>query len=193
MSSSVQFGRTRISYDLVRRERSTLLIEVHPDKTVLAVAPINTDLASIDEKMLKRAPWILKQQQEFDQFRPVLPAYAFFSGEAFRYIGRQCRLKLRKAKNECVRLQRGELIVSLINRDDREKIRQLLQAWFLERADSVISELWVKCVRRMQVYGIEPKGFRLRKMRTRWGSCQKNGTVLLNPELICAPKPASSI
>ena len=32
------------------------------------------------------------------------------------------------------------------------------------------------------------KGFQLRFMSKRWGSCTGKGTIILNPELIAAPK-----
>jgi predicted metal-dependent hydrolase len=38
--------------------------------------------------------------------------------------------------------------------------------------------------------GIEPRqiGFQMRYMSKRWGSCTKEGKIILNPELVAAPK-----
>lgn len=37
-------------------------------------------------------------------------------------------------------------------------------------------------------YEVEPNKLEIRKMKHRWGSCSTNGRILLNPELIKAPK-----
>jgi predicted metal-dependent hydrolase len=37
-------------------------------------------------------------------------------------------------------------------------------------------------------YKVEPSSIVLREMPTRWGSCTAKGKVILNPELIKAPK-----
>ncbi|GAB5444341.1 MAG: hypothetical protein Fues2KO_46900 [Fuerstiella sp.] len=40
----------------------------------------------------------------------------------------------------------------------------------------------------MEPHGIKTKPYRLRRMKTRWGNCGKTGQILLNPELVTAPK-----
>lgn len=184
----VLFGKSRIRYQLQFRQRKSLGIIVYPDQSVVAIAPNGADVKVIDDKVLKRAPWILKQQREFEAFLPMLPPHKFISGESFRYLGRQYKLRIFQAKAEKVVLQRGMIQVSLPDRKDSARVQQLLEAWFRQRFEQVISELWPKCVASVQRHGIEAKTYQLRKMKTRWGSCGKNGIILLNPELISAPK-----
>ncbi|MCB0214892.1 MAG: DUF45 domain-containing protein, partial [Anaerolineae bacterium] len=37
-------------------------------------------------------------------------------------------------------------------------------------------------------HGIDADNFEIRRMKNRWGSCTKEGHILLNPDLIIAPK-----
>jgi predicted metal-dependent hydrolase len=185
----VSFGRKRIAYRLKRSDRKTLGIQVHPDLSVVAIAPHASDIALIDEKIRRRGSWILKQQKAFEAFLPILPPHKYISGESFRYLGRQYKLRLFTAKTERVRMQRGQIQVSLPDREDTGRVRTLIQSWFRQRAETVFAELWPKCVQRVEAHGIKPKGYRLRIMKTRWGSCSKSGNILLNPELISASKP----
>lgn len=184
----VRYGKSRISYQLAFRKRRTLAIDVYPDQSVIAVAPNGADVSIVDDKVLKRASWILKQQRDFEAYLPVLPRHKFISGEAFRYLGRQYKLRILQAKTERVSLQRGQLHISLADRKDSAKVEQLLESWFRHRLELIVADLWPKCVAKVERHGIEPKTYQLRKMKTRWGSCGKNGTILLNPELIAAPK-----
>lgn len=178
---SVRFGRKEIPFAVTYSDRKTLGIEVYPDLSVVAVAPTGADTQTIDEKVLKRASWILKQQNEFEAFLPILPVDKYISGESFRYLGRQHKLRIFKAKAEKVRMHRGQLQVSLPDRTDSARVKELLTEWFHNRAELIIGELWPKCVSRVERHGIEPKTYRLRQMKTRWGSCGKNGNILLNP------------
>jgi len=184
----VLYGKSPVSYQLHFRRRKTLGIDVYPDQSVIAVAPNGADVSVVDEKVLKRAPWILKQQRDFEAFLPILPPHKYISGESFRYLGRQYKLRLIKAKTERVSLQRGQIHVSLPDRNDSLQVKTLLDVWFRQRAEIVIAELWPKCIAKVEPHGIQPKTYQLRKMKTRWGSCGKNGIILLNPELIAAPK-----
>ena len=185
---TIRYGRVPISFQLRFANRKTLGIEVYPDQSVVAVAPNGAEAAAVDQKILKRASWILKQQRDFESFLPILPPHKYTSGESFRYLGRQHKLRVFQAKTERVSLKRGQIHVSLTDRNDSSQVETLLDVWFRNRAELVVAELWPKCVAKVAPHGIEARNYQLRKMKTRWGSCGKNGIILLNPELIAAPK-----
>ena len=63
---SIQYGTQEIFFELQRSGRKTLAIEVHPDSTVHIIAPEDSTLQDIDQKVEKRASWIIKQQQYFE-------------------------------------------------------------------------------------------------------------------------------
>lgn len=52
---SIQYGESRITFAIVRRERRTLEIAVEPDASVVVAAPRNAPLAAIEAKVRKRA------------------------------------------------------------------------------------------------------------------------------------------
>ena len=91
---SIQYGHSTIEYDLTFSPRKTLAIDVHPDLSVAVQAPEGTELADIEAKVRKRAPWILRQQRQFEVYLPKLPPRQYDSGETHRYLGRQYRLKV---------------------------------------------------------------------------------------------------
>jgi predicted metal-dependent hydrolase len=71
-----------------------------------------------------------------------------------------------------------------------DKVKLLIQAWLRSRADAIFTERYAYCLTLVTKIGIEPKlpGFQMRYMSKRWGSCTKDGKIILNPELIAAPK-----
>ncbi|WP_019011208.1 M48 family metallopeptidase [Deinococcus aquatilis] len=181
-----EYGTTRIPYQVVRRERNTLSIEVLPDGTVQAVAPLDTREEEIRWRLEKRGAWILRQQRELALLPPPLPPRKYVSGETHRYLGRQHRLRVLIGREEEVRVTRGELLVTA---KAPERAERVLQAWLRERAEQVLAERMVVCQEKASHHGIRYSGeFRLRRMTTRWGSCSRAGRLTFNPLLIQAPK-----
>lgn len=186
---SVFFGQTEICYGVNFCDRKTLAIHVYPDGQVMIDAPHDASNQAIAEKVKKRAPWIIKQKIQFEAYPPALPQRQYISGETHRYLGRQYRLQINQGIMEQVKLMHGRLIVETVNSDKAEKIKAMVQDWYRLRAKVVFSERYDFCVRQVAQLGIEhQKSFQLRFMSKRWGSCTNQGNIILNPELIAAPK-----
>ncbi|MEO8392861.1 MAG: SprT family zinc-dependent metalloprotease [Chloroflexota bacterium] len=185
----VLFGTTAIEFELTFSERKTLAIHVFPDGSVVVDAPMETPLAEVEVKVLKRAAWILRQQRQFQSYAApkVLPR-RYVNGESYRYLGRQYRLKIVEYSLERVVLSRGYLTVSLHNTSDKEHIAQLVEKWYRQRAQFVFQERFVLCYPHVAFLGIPHPEFAIRDMKSRWGSCTATGRILLNLKLIQAPK-----
>jgi len=186
---SVLFGDTEISFSLNYVDRKTLAIHVYPDGQVGVDAPLSTDIDKVYGKVKKRASWILKQQRQFESYPAPLPERRYISGETHRYLGRQYRLKVIEGMGEVVKMTRGMLHIETHNPQDRLCVKKLLQAWYRSKALSVFTERYAQCLQYVERLGIHHnKGFQMRYMSKRWGSCTGKGTITLNPELIAAPK-----
>ena len=186
---SVFFGQTEIDYSVNFCERKTLAIHVYPDGNVIVDAPILASNQAIADKVKKKAPWIFKQKLKFESYPPVLSQRRYVSGETHRYLGRQYRLKVIKEKNECVKLLHGHLLIETNNPENRLHVKTLLQQWYRLRAKMIFSERYDFCIQQIANLGIEHyQGIQLRFMPKRWGSCTGKGHIILNPELIAAPK-----
>jgi len=184
-SHSIQFGSKTIQFELHYSDRKSLGITVDPEMEVIVKAPLNKDLKSILEKVHKRAPWILKQQYYFLGFFPKTAKRKFVSGETHLYMGRQYLLKVIDSKKSEVKYK-GRIIQ--VSTTDRSKVETLLKDWYKEKAKIKFAEIAEPIIQRFKKYNVEPKGLYLLEMSKRWGSCTPKGKILLNPELIKAPK-----
>ena len=185
----VQYGSQSILFSLKYAERKTLAIEVHPDQTVLVIAPQHATLPSIEAKIGRRAAWITKQQRQFSRYAPPLPASECVSGKGYRYLGRQYRLKLSTAEVDQVRLWQGRLEVMTAIPQDQQQVEILIDQWYRDRAMKIFQERYQHCTQLVSPYGIaHQRGFELRNMPKRWGSCTPRGKIFLNPLLVSAPK-----
>jgi predicted metal-dependent hydrolase len=186
----VPYGSKNITFALEYSPRKTLAIEVHPDSSILVKAPTNATIESIESKVIHRATWIARQQHKFNRYAPPLPAPECVSGEGYRYLGRQYRLKLIESSSDKIRLWQGRLEVNTPTPFNREQVERAISNWFRDRATSIFEERYQYCTKLVAPYGIfqQSSGCELRTMSKRWGSCTPAGRIFLNPLLISAPK-----
>lgn len=185
---AIQYGRKRIEFQLLYSARTTLAIDVYPDLSVVVTAPKDADDAAVEQKMHKRAAWIVQQQRFFENYLPPIPARRYVSGESNRYLGRQYRLRVHDGDEDAVKMSRGQINVYLTDPSKKQRIKTLVVGWFRQRAEIVFRELFHDMVAKAERYGITADNFEIRRMKNRWGSCTSEGRILLNPDLIIAPK-----
>lgn len=185
MTATIQFGSKQINFKVTYSDRKTLGITVTPDLDVLVKAPLDTTLEKIKEKLRKKAPWIIRQKSFFLSFHPKTPARKYLSGETHLYMGRQYRLKIVEGKSESVKLKGRFLEVTT---NDKSSVKDLVNNWYLLNAKKKFHILAQPFIEKFKKYNVAPDSIVLRDMPTRWGSCTPRGKIILNPELIKAPK-----
>lgn len=185
MTDSIQFGSRLIDFRLEYSNRKSLGITVTPEMDVLVKAPSQTSIEKVKEKIKKRAPWIIKQQSFFLTFQPKTPARKFKGGETHLYLGRQYRLKIVNGKTETVKLK-GKFIE--VTTPNHSKTKHLVNNWYHENARTKFEEIAKPLIEKFRRHKVAPSSIVLRDMPTRWGSCTPKGKIILNPELIKAPK-----
>ena len=188
---AILYGRKRIEFQLLYSARKTLAIDVHPNLSVVVTAPKDTDDSAVGEKVHKRASWIVQQQRFFENYLPRIPPRRYVSGESHRYLGRQYRLRVHEGGEESVKMARGQINVFLTDTSKKNRIKALVTGWFRQRAEVVFQELFDSVAMKADRFGIVADAFEIRRMKNRWGSCTKENRILLNPDLIIAPKMCS--
>ncbi len=182
---NIRFGSVTIHFGLVYSRRKSLGITVTPDMEVIVKAPEDAPLDRIKKKVRHKAPWILRQLRFFLPFHPKTPAKRYVSGETHLYLGRQYRLRIIEGQSSHVKLK-GQFIE--ITCPDKAQTEPLLKKWYLERAKdrfATYAEPWIE---RFGKYAVAPSSLILREMPTRWGSCTARDKIILNPELVKAPR-----
>jgi len=185
MMASIQFGSKQIDFQIEYSDRKTLGITVTPDMDVLVKAPMDSTLSKIEETLKKKAPWIIKQQSFFLAYHPKTTERKYISGETHLYLGRQYLLKVEEDDHESVKLK-GKFIE--VKTKDKSRVKKLIDDWYLQNAKSKFNSTAIPLIEKFKKYKVEPSSIVLREMPTRWGSCTPKGKIILNPELIKAPK-----
>jgi len=186
MTDSIDFGSKTIDFQLTFSDRKSLGITITPDMEVIVKAPRDASIERIKEKVRKKSPWIIKQQGYFLAFHPRTPDKKYVSGETHLYLGRQYRLKVTEAMTNSVHFS-GSFFE--VQSKKKSSAKTLLRQWYRERAKMKFAEIAEPWIQRFEKYNVKPEAIYLQEMPKRWGSCTPKGKIILNPELIKAPKP----
>ena len=178
-----------IRVEVVRKDIKNLHLGVYPpDGRVRVSAPLHMNKEAIRLAVVSRLGWIRRKQKEFqEQVRES--QREMVSGESHYVEGRRYRLNVvvdPKRRGPLVQLRSGQILELVVppgtNRDTREKI---LESWYRKRLRERIPRLIEKWSNRI---GVVVNEVRIRKMKTRWGSCNvESRRIWLNMEL--AKKP----
>lgn len=185
MKQELIYGSEKIEYTLLLTDRKTLGISVHPDRSVEVKAPMGSTIEKVTQKIRKKAPWILKQKDHFLSFEPRTVPKRHVSGETHLYLGRQYQLKVIPSLENRVKYT-GRFIE--VYTSDTNEVKLQLSVWYREKAKQWFHKLTSQIKERFLKYGVAPKAIEINEMEYRWGSCSNSGRILLNPELVKAPK-----
>lgn len=176
-----------ISVEVIRKDIKNLHLGVYPpDGRVRVSAPLRIKDDAVRLAVIDRLSWIKRQRAKFGaQFRQS--RREIVTGESHYYRGRRYRLNVQE-KNGSPRVSlRGIATIDLFVRPgtDSEGREAVLQRWYREQLRSSIPSLLEKWQPKLKV---EVAAWGIKKMKTKWGSCNANRRRLwFNLEL--AKKP----
>jgi predicted metal-dependent hydrolase len=180
-----QYGSRQIDYLLVVCKRKTLGISVNPEMNVVIKAPEDATIEKINNVLLKKAPWIIKQLSFFLSFHPRQSPERYVNGASLLYLGRQYQLKVQRGLANKIDFDGRYMLVTL---KPKASASTVVKKWYRERAKSKFAEFAEPIIGGFSKYSVTPSGLFIQNMSTRWGSCTVSGKIILNPELLKAPR-----
>ncbi len=153
-----------------------------PDGRVRVSVPMQLSEVHIRSAIIARLPWI-RQKKALLLGKPQLPDKKFVSGEEHFLFGKKLALRvICRDRWSGAYVQDDTTLVLLVQADAPvEKKYAILNDWYREQLSERIPGLlrhWE------QVVGVEVSEWRIKRMRTRWGTCNiTQKRIWLNLEL----------
>ena|SRR6056297_2895018 len=185
----VAYGDIHIEFELIRKDVKNINLNVKPSMEVVVSANKEVPLDYIKRFVHRKGAWISEQLRYFGRFaQPEKPAKEYVSGESFKYLGRQYRLKVYPAKADSIRYYRGVMELYVKNPANHKRKENLVHDWYADKSAVKFSEAVDRMYPLVKGLGVPEPEMKIRKMKTRWGTCLPDkGVIQLNADLIKAP------
>ena len=180
-----------ISVEVVRKNIKHLYLRVLPvNGRVRVSAPLRLDEDEIRSAVMSRQGWIRRKQSQLERQRRQSGG-DYVTGESHYFEGRRYRLNvIEQNSRPAVTLpDDSTMVLSVRPGSDRARREQVLDQWYRRQLQDRLPALIDKWERRM---GVRVNEVRIRKMKTRWGTCNRRARrIWLNLELM--KKPAACL
>lgn len=190
MMVTVKYGENPVTFELIRKDVKHINLTVQPDQSISVSANEEVELAEVKSFVQSKGRWILSKLNYFNRHAPCekLPR-EYVTGETFRYLGRQYKLKVIESEYKYVRYFRGTIEMYVRRPVAFKKKQQLMEDWYEQRRAVVFHESLSRMHELVKVYDIDLPHLETRKISLRWGSyLPKGNKIILNKDLIIAPR-----
>jgi predicted metal-dependent hydrolase len=186
----VIYGDNIIEFELERKDVKNINLNIRPDMNIVVSANDKVPLEFIKDFVKSKSQWILKNVDYFKEAQPESRnEKEYVSGESFKYLGRQYRLRVKESETEGVKYFRGFIYIYVKDTTNFKRKKKLFNDWLNERANIIFNDSLDRMFCLVSKYGISKPNLNIREMRARWGSYLRDtNTIILNAELIKAPK-----
>mgnify|MGYP000947218371 FL=1 len=185
MQKNIQLSN--ISIKVIRKDVKNTHLSVYPlDGSVVLVTPKKTRHEVARAYAISKIHWIRAQQNKFKkQEREFL--LKFIDRESHYLWGRRYLMKINyKKEKPSVSFSNKQIVLKVRPRSSKKKREKVIYNWHKMLLYTYVRELIQKWERKL---GVKVSGHFIRKMKTRWGSCNKSlGYIRLNTELVKKPK-----
>jgi len=164
-----------------KRIKNINLAVCPPEGRIRVSAPLHCSEELIRSVIIARLDWIRRKRAEL-QARVVPPALQLRSGELVCFGGREFLLEVAERPGRCrVMLDGACMKMEVPPGISAEKRLALLHGWYRQQLHLAVPDL---LARWQPVIGVEAREWRIRRMKTRWGSCNiRERRIWLNLEL----------
>jgi len=179
-----------IAVDVVLKDIKNVHLSVHPPMGRVRIsAPKRMSIDTIRLFAISKLDWIKQQQTRLRGQERETPR-EYVERESHYVWGERYLLTVSESDEPpSIEVKHSRMLLRVRPRSDEDKRRALVEEWYREQLKEAVSPL---LARWQPLLGVRVERFFVRRMKTRWGSCNhKARTIRLNTEL--TKKPAECL
>jgi len=183
-----QMSVAGLTVDVVQKDIKNLHLGVYPPEGRVRIAvPLQMGDEAVRAAVLLKLGWIKRQQKRF-QAQERQSARVYASRESHYFFGRRYLLNLVESEDKScfIVCNKSSIDMHLPPGTDVSKMEQVFLNWYRRELKARIPPLIEKWE---AIIGVSLSEWRVRKMKTRWGSCNIEARrIWLNLELAKKPE-----
>ena len=175
-----------ITIDVLKKDIKNIHLSVNPPSGKVKIsAPLRMSLDAIRLFAISKLGWIKAQQNKM-RSQPRETPREYLEKESHYVWGQRYLLRIVEAEvTPHVELTHSELVLTVRPGASEEKRQEVVQIWYRKQLKIAAAPLIQKWE---QILGVQATEFFVRKMKTRWGSCNPSSRCIrFNTDL--AKKP----
>jgi len=175
-----------IAVDVVLKDIKNMHLSVYPPTGRVRIsAPKRMSMDAIRVFAISKLGWIRKQQAKLTQQERETPRQ-YVDRESHYVWGKRYLLAVSESEERpSIELNHSRMLLRVRPRTGRDKRRSIVEGWYREQLKKAVPPL---LARWQPLLGVRVERFYVRRMKTKWGSCNPlKGSIRLNTDL--AKKP----
>lgn len=179
-----------IAVDVIMKDIKNVHLSVHPPTgRVRIAAPKRMDMEAIRLFAISKLGWIKDQQRKLNGQERETPR-EFLERESHYVWGKRYLFSVHEAEQPpSIELKHSRMVLTVRPGADVAKRQQVVEGWYRDLVKSATPAMIARWEPKI---GVDVADFYVRRMKTRWGSCNSQArTIRLNTDL--AKKPSECL
>lgn len=170
--------------EINRKQVKNINLKVYPDLTIKASVPENMDMGTVERMIISKEEWLKNQLKRYEAQNRITKR-SYVSGEDHYLNGKRYILRVYDSNTPNIKVEKGNTIAMYVRKnssiDNKERIMNGFYKENLEKKLEKLIPIWEEKI------GVKSKGYSIRKMKNKWGSCNTE-KKLINFNLELAKK-----
>ena len=168
----------RIKYLLEKKAIKNINVHVRRDGTIYASAPRRVAVGMVEKLLLEHMEQLLSCTRERKSLQEKESQKLMYNeGSNFFYLGKVYQLRLQKGQNG-VRFSQEYCYLSLLQPENVAARQRVVDAFYQDMGRRLFMQRLQVLYPYFAEHGVSWPNLRLSKMRTRWGTCNKNKKLI---------------
>lgn len=174
-----------LEYEINKGKRKNIYLQIKNGKVIVKV-PYYVTNKQIEEIVYKKSNWIQKSLEKYNQKNNELKKYQ--EGEIYKILGKEYILKINYEETNQIKVDITDCNI-IINLPFTYKMEPNLS----NKIEKIINKMYMQIIQKQLDYtmkkvtnmvGLAPKKYRVRDMKSVWGSCSSTKNISIALKLI---------
>ncbi|MFR2301762.1 MAG: M48 family metallopeptidase, partial [Clostridium paraputrificum] len=165
---------SKIKYEVIYKKKKSISISIDVEGNIKVSVPNNTSEDTIERVVKSKSEWISRKIKEINS-REELEV------NKIMYLGKKYSIEIIEQpflKRNFIAFFNDKFVVNVIAKENAMKV---LEEYLKRETLRVVKE---KVIRYKGLFDIIPKDIKVKKLKSRWGSCSYDNVLVFNSKLI---------
>lgn len=187
MDFKIHYQDLEIEIEVIYHQKRNIKLGVYKDLKVKIFCSRNTPKNILESFIDNKKDWIIKHFTKFNE-KKIIEDEKFTDNSPFRFLGKEYTLRYINRDKNYIEFYNEFIILASNKQVNKEIAQAALTEWLSAKAKEFFPEIVNRYLLILSEYGLSINTLKIRPMKTRWGTCNKQKKVItLNSYLMHEP------